>query len=929
MTGGSVIGREEEREAIGRWLDAPRPASLLIDGEAGIGKSTLWDDALEQARTRADRVIAWRASVAEREMAFAVLTGLLADPDAERALVSVAEPRRGALEVALGRIPPGDQPVDATLVGLGVGDILCRLAVERPLTVAIDDIQWADRASHEALAFAARRLRDEVVAFIVARRTDAREEAGSALALAAAVARQERVEVGPLSVGALGRLIHERLAIAHPRPLLVRLHEASSGNPFHTLEISRSLKARALDLGPGEPFPIPPQVGPLVRDHLASLSREARRAMVIVAMSPDPRLDVVEEILGDAAGRAIDEACAQRMLVEEGSRLRGAHPLYLSTAYADAPPAERRALRRALGKLARDPVERAVHVAAVAEPPDAAAAETISIGAAGAVARGAPALAADLYERAAQLDPDPDGRARITLAAADAAAAAGDTARAEAMLRRLLEAGARGPWRARTMLALGDLVYVERPTEALPLLISALEHTEGDPILEALAHSYISSMADMDPAAGHRSAEAAAAILERTPGPIDPDHLACALLDRAFHVLLRGEGVAVEDIDRGLALLTGDVSTYPARRAQEVAERCLWHLGRLPEAIALDEVAYRRLSERGQVGLLPPLLQSLSVLHLMNGDWTAARRYGQECLDLVEQGEAAWRERAITVRARLLAWTGDLDAARALAAEALEREEAAGDRWEATILCALLGFVELSVPDPDRALQVLLRALEHNDAMEIVLPTQFRFLGDLVEAAVLAGDVPLADRILRERLEGPSDRLPLPWVRAMAARGRGLVSAARGDQRTAVDHLDRSVHVFDEALPMPFERARTVFLRGRSKRALGLRREARADLDEAWAVFHGLGAGAWEARAAAERGRISGRAGGSADLTPAERAVAELAAAGRSNREIAAELVLSVRTVESQLSVVYRKLDLPSRARLAAALASTRRTAAP
>ncbi len=674
-------------------------------------------------------------------MAFAVLTGLLADPEAEAALGPVAEPRRAALDVALGRTLPGNGRVDATLVGLGLADLLRALASQGPVVVAIDDIQWADRASQDALAFAARRLRAEPVAFLLARRTEAGEASGSATALAAAVDRQEHLEVGSLSVGALGRLIHERLGIAHPRPLLVRLHEASSGNPFHALEISRSLKARALDLGPGEPFPIPPQVGPLVRDHLASLSREARRAIVIVAMSPDPRLDVVEGILGVAAGPAIDEACTQRVLVEDGSRLRGAHPLYLSTAYADAPPAERRALRRALAQLARDPVERAVHLAAVAEPPDAGAADTIATGAAAALARGAPALAADLYERSAQLEPDPDARARLALVAADAAAAAGDTGRAELMLRRLLEEVPRGAWRARTMLALGDLVYVERPTEALPLLTGALEHSGDDPVLEALAHSYITSMADMDPATGHRSAEAAAAILERAPGPVDPDHLACALLDRAFHALLRGERVAVDDIDRGLALLTGDVSTYPARRAQEVAERCLWHLGRLPEAIALDEVAYRRLSERGQVGLLPPLLQSLSVLHLMNGDWAAARRYGQECLDLVEQGEAAWRERAVTVRARLLAWTGDLDAARALATEALEREEAAGDRWESTIFCALLGFVELSVPDPVRALDVLLRALEHSDAMEIVLPTQFRFLGDLVEAAVMAGDV--------------------------------------------------------------------------------------------------------------------------------------------------------------------------------------------
>ena len=128
---------------------------------------------------------------------------------------------------------------------------------------------------------------------------------------------------------------------------------------------------------------------------------------------------------------------------------------------------------------------------------------------------------------------------------------------------------------------------------------------------------------------------------------------------------------------------------------------------------------------------------------------------------------------------------------------------------------------------------------------------------------------------------------------------------------------------------MPFERARTIFLRGRAKRALGLRREARADLDEAWDVFHGLGAAAWERRAAEERRRISGRAAGDGDLTAAERAVAELAAAGRSNHEIAAELVLSVRTVESQLSAVYRKLDLRSRAQLAAALRPTGTAVAP
>ncbi len=152
MGGATVIGRESERETIGQWLDLPRPAALVIEGEAGIGKSTLWDDALEQAQARGDRVIAWRASAA-------VLTGLLAGAEVEAALEIVAQPRRRALEFALGRADPGKAPIDTVFAGLAVADVLRTLAAERPLVIAIDDVQWADRASQDALAFAVRRLR--------------------------------------------------------------------------------------------------------------------------------------------------------------------------------------------------------------------------------------------------------------------------------------------------------------------------------------------------------------------------------------------------------------------------------------------------------------------------------------------------------------------------------------------------------------------------------------------------------------------------------------------------------------------------------------------------------------------------------------------------------------------------------------------------
>jgi len=289
-------------------------------------------------------------------------------------------------------------------------------------------------------------------------------------------------------------------------------------------------------------------------------------------------------------------------------------------------------------------------------------------------------------------------------------------------------------------------------------------------------------------------------------------------------------------------------------------------------------------------------------------------------VDLVAQGAGSWRERAVLAMGRIHAADGDLDAARAEALPALALQEAAGDRWEAVIFCALLGFVELSVPDPPAALGYLVRALDHADAIEVRLPTQFRFLGDLVEAAVLAGQLDLAERVLADRLEAAARRQPLPWTIAMALRGRGLLATARGDLADSLDQLDAALAVYDTSLAMPFERGRTLYVRGQAHRRAGHRRAARADLEDASAIFTDLGARAWLNRTTMELGRIGGRSPIGSALTTSERRVAELAEAGQSNREIAAALMISTRTVESQLSAVYRKLDVRSRGQLAAAL---------
>jgi DNA-binding CsgD family transcriptional regulator len=920
-----IIGRDLEREVIETLLERPRPSVLVLEGEAGIGKTTLWSYAQDTAAARGDRAFGWRASEAEKELAFGALVGLLeADLESLRDLMPAARGR--ALGRALGRSAGGDRAAEPGLVGLAVLDVLRVLSADTPLVLALDDAQWCDQASAAAIAFAARRLHAEPVAFLFAVRTGEPDRLAAEVLATVPEDRRERLALGPMTIGALGRLIRERTEVVHPRPLLVRIHEASGGNPFVALEMSRSLVRHGLKPAAGEPFPVSPEVGPLVRDRLAALSPAARRVLLVVAMASQPTVGLVRRTVGADAEAAIDEACRQEIVVAVGDRLQAVHPMYASIGYADTPPGERLAARRALTKAVEDPLERAIHRAATVDRPDRGTARDLEAAARISLQRGAPGVAAELFERAAAML-DPADATPLRMEASSARLSAGDAMGAARLLRETLAVVPSGPERARVLLALSEIVYLENPADAMAPLFEALEHASGDQELTATVHIYISVLSDADPEAGRASAAAAVELLDG--GTVGNDGLlAAALLERAFHWLVGGERLAMADVDRARALLNGGGDSFIARSAQERAERILYHAGRLRESLALDEAEYRRLVDRGQVGLLPPIVQSMSVLEQLVGDWTAARAHARECLELVEQGEEVWRERAEMARGRILAWDGDLDAARSIGMAGLAREEASDDAWEATIFCALLGFVELSVPDPPAALGYLIRANDHADQLRVRLPTVFRYLGDLVEAAVLAGELDLAEATLVDRLEAPAERIPLPWVLAVAARGRGHLALARGDADEAAGFFDRSLEVLDTT-EMPFERGRSLLGRGQARLRAGQRKLARADLEAARAVFADLGAAAWHRRAEAELARLGGRAASRWELTASERAVAELAAEGRSNREIADRLVLSVRTVESHLASAFRKLDVKSRVQLARALTDANGEPAP
>ena len=271
----NVVGRDQELRSLHAFLDRP-PAgeipTLVLDGEAGMGKSTLWLEGVECARSRGFRVLSSRPAQAELGLAHAGLGDLLEDALAEVA-AELAAPRRSALESALLLQGVGEARVDPRALAVAVRSTLHLLADREPVLVAIDDVQWLDASSVRALAFALRRLHDSNIRLLCTRRLE-HDVAASALELAVAGSVIKHLPVGPLSLGALHSLLQARLGRVFARPTLLRVHEGSGGNPFFALELAGALD-KVVD--PAQPLPVPVSLQVLVRDRLDRLPAQPRR----------------------------------------------------------------------------------------------------------------------------------------------------------------------------------------------------------------------------------------------------------------------------------------------------------------------------------------------------------------------------------------------------------------------------------------------------------------------------------------------------------------------------------------------------------------------------------------------------------------------------------------------------------------------------
>jgi len=378
-----IIGRDEELDSMSAFLDRPAegPAAFVLEGEAGIGKSTLWRAGVEAARARGLRVLVSRPAEAERGLTHAGL-GDLFENVLESVLPPLPAPRRHALEVAL-LVEEDPHGFDPRTLGVAVRSALEVLAAEGLVVLAIDDVQWLDPSSASALAFALRRLDERSILLLLARRLGESAET-SDLEQAIRADRVERLRVGPLSLGAIHQLLQAHLALTLARPTLLRVHEMSGGNPFYALELARALGA---DVDPTQPLPVPETLEGLVRARLDELPPATRESLLLAAAVGRPSAELFATL--DVTEHVLDPALAARVIERTDGTIRFTHPLLASVVYHGVSADERRRAHGRLALVVADPLDRARHLARSTESPDTQIAAVLDGAAALASTRGA------------------------------------------------------------------------------------------------------------------------------------------------------------------------------------------------------------------------------------------------------------------------------------------------------------------------------------------------------------------------------------------------------------------------------------------------------------------------------------------------------------------------------------------------------------
>jgi DNA-binding CsgD family transcriptional regulator len=910
-----VISHGVESRAVADFLRtaALEPSALVIEGEPGIGKTTLWFAALEQAHAQGFRALSARAAVAESVRAYAALADLLSGVE-DTALASLPHPQRIALDQVLLTDDADRVATDQRAVAAGFLSVVEGLAEGTPLLVAIDDLQWLDPSSVQVVAFAARRLSGRV-GVLGTVRTD---PDGAGMAPWLQLPRPDgiaRVGVAPLSPGGVHAVVSERLGRSFARPTIMRIQEVSGGNPFYAIELARAMD----DAASGAEVQLPGTLADLVRARIGRLDAAGQDALLAAACLGAPTVELVARATHNETDRVVDllsDAESQGVVAINGNRLDFAHPLLARGVYTESTHSQRRSMHRRLADIITEPELAARHLALAAtssERSDPHTLQSLDAAAESARRRGAPAAAAELLDLAIGLGGDTPAR-RIALA--NHHLDAGDLRRARALLEDTIDALTPGVLRAEASCLLGFVhLFGDSFLQAASVLEGALDEVGDQLGLRTrllIALSYARYNAGRFGAAS-RSIEDAVTHAERFG---QPHLLSQALSMRVVLCFLRGDGLDETSLIRALELEDRNATMPMAFRPSMQNAMLLGWTGQLDKAHLEMKSIRRHCIERGEENELIFVAVHSVLLEIWRGNFADAALIAEDTMERALQlGGDVPLFVAMTIRASLAAFAGREESARDDTREALAASQRCGANLLVVWTLTTLGFLEVSLGNDQQALDsvgLLLAKLDAApNATEIPAAS---FVPDAVEALVRLGRLAEAEPLVTA-LERNGARLERAWMLAVGARCRAMLLAAHGDL-DAAELAAQQAMVEHERLPMPFERARTQLLLGQLQRRQRHNDAASVTLREALNTFEDLNTPLWSGHARAEMTRVKAGPRHTDALTPSEQRVAELAASGMTNREVAAALYISPKTVESNLARIYRKLGIRSRAEL-------------
>ncbi|WP_146259099.1 helix-turn-helix transcriptional regulator [Streptomyces tateyamensis] len=801
----------------------------------------------------------------------------------------IAPHLRAVLDAVLLRRPGDGRVVDPLAIRVAVLELLRALAGRQPVLLVLDDVHCLDPAGAEVLAFAARRLAGERVRVAAAERVD--EEGESRCGGLLPEPRTE-LAVGPLPVEVIGELLRGRLPGEQPAG---RIGAASGGNPFYALELARAAVRSGRPLGAEQPLPVPRRLRELLADRLAALPEEAAQALLLLAASARPQLpqqDGWQQAL--AAGVVTTDA---------DDRLRSVHPLLREIVYADAGEQQRRACHARLAEVLDDPLERARHRALADPRPGPEVAAELAEAARIAVHRGVPALAAELSRLAAERTlRAPELAAERRLAAARHAHDAGLAEQARADCRAVLRGG--GPAaRVGARLLLIELAGSDR--SGVPALLDAARQDAGaDPRLRAAVQL---ARGEHALSTGRTGAGLAALAEAERVGEVE-QQIEVIALRTPIDIQLHPERV-LPALRRATAL-AGESAGLTAAMVQI---RCclvvqLLRSGEVAEAIEAVNELRADVERAGRLTDLGHVLHLVASVHERAGRCEQARQAGVLGGRLrLELGPTATSGLVLSAAAELNG--GSVRRAAELADAALSSGRAAGDaEWSAYAL-GLRGRSDLLAERPQQAAEHLGHCRELLHGLGYTDPALFLVDADLAEALAWSGEPAAARRVLSEAEQAVA-RLDRQVVRLGLARAAAVLTAVEGDPRGAADRLRAALPA---AHPYPLEPARARLTLGELERRARRRAAARTELLAAAEAFAAAECLPWLAHARRRLARLDAPAG---EPTELERQIVRLVRAGATNRQIAAALHVSVKSVEGSLTRLFRRYGVSDRAAL-------------